>query len=220
MNKKRCRHCKEYFEADSGITVPLGFFCCIEHAKEHGLSKAIAKKKKDATAKHRADKKELRQVRANSKRLIDYEREAQSAINAYVRARDHGKPCPSCERLFVEIAGKESWKIGGAFDCGHYLSRGSKPQLRFNLLNMASQCKTCNAGAGRFSAKNATVSQIYRINLIKRIGLERVEWLENNNERSKKDTLCRKDYIEYLERIKRIFRKRARYYKKRRGIGY
>ena len=60
------------------------------------------------------------------------------------------------------------------------------------------------------SAKAATVGADYRINLIEKIGLEKVEYLENNN-----DLDLNKNDIEYLKRIKRIFNKRARSYEKR-----
>lgn len=46
------------------------------------------------------------------------------------------------------------------------------------------------------------------------------EWIENNNEKSKKETMCKPDYIEYLERMKKTFNKRARHYEKRRQKGF
>ena len=67
---------------------------------------------------------------------------------------------------------------GGQWDCGHYLSVGSHPELRFEELNAYKQCKSCNGGAGRYAGKNRTVSQQYRENLIQKIGVSLVEWLE------------------------------------------
>jgi isocitrate dehydrogenase kinase/phosphatase len=51
----------------------------------------------------------------------------------------------------------------------------------------------------------------YRIALVGKIGAERVSWLEYDND-------CRTFDIEYLKRVKRIFSRRARHYKKLRGI--
>lgn len=64
--------------------------------------------------------------------------------------------------------------IGGSFDAGHYRSTGSASHLRFDPDNCHAQRKQCNRyGAGR--------AVDYRIGLIARIGLERVEALEANN---------------------------------------
>ena len=40
--KKKCRHCKEYVLVETGVTVPLGFYCSKEHALEHQQAKAMA----------------------------------------------------------------------------------------------------------------------------------------------------------------------------------
>ena len=69
--------------------------------------------------------------------------------------------------------------------CGHYLSVGSHPELRYHDFNRNLQCTRCNGGAGKygqFNNKAKTVTQEYRENLIKKIGLENVEWLEGPHE--------------------------------------
>lgn len=63
---------------------------------------------------------------------------------------------------------------GGSRDAGHYRSRGAAGWLRFNEDNCHSQAKKCN----RYGSGRATE---YRVGLIARIGLERVEALEANN---------------------------------------
>jgi ribosomal protein L37AE/L43A len=104
---------------------------------------------------------------------------AQKAFNAYIRKRDEHLPCISCGRAHVEII------VGGNWDCGHYLTVGAHPELRFEELNAAKQCKRCNAGSARFSHKGRTVANEYRDSLIGRIGLENVLWLEGNHEPKK-----------------------------------
>lgn len=93
-------------------------------------------------------------------------KEAQASFNAYIRARDAGLPCISCGQH-----PKSTHLTGGSMDCGHYLSVGSSPALRFHEQNAHAQCKRCNRDrSGNHGG--------YRRGLIKRIGLHSVEWLE------------------------------------------
>lgn len=155
---------------------------------------AIAKREAKEKVERVANKKKLAGLRPASW----YMEKAQAAVNSYIRARDYGKPCISTGRVL-------NWnKPGGAVDAGHFRGRGSAPQLRFNLWNIHAQCANDN----RFPS--SAVSE-YRPRLIERIGLERVEALENDN-------APRKFTIEYLKRIAKIFRKRARMVKRRKGI--
>lgn len=129
---------------------------------------------KCAMQKVRADKKHEREnTKARKERIKtipDLIREAQTAFNAYIRARDAGKPCICCGRPLHDSAGL----CGAGYDAGHYRSTGSASHLRFVEDNVHAQRKDCNRyGAGR--------AVDYRIGLIARIGLERVEALETNN---------------------------------------
>lgn len=127
--------------------------------------------------------KKTRQLKASIKTRGDYTAEAQTSINRYVRQRDINLGCVSCKR-------------GGScqFHAGHFISIGANCSLRFNLLNINKQCAQCNKWRGGKPIP-------YRINLIKKIGLERVEWLEGPH-----DAL---NYsINDLKRIKRIFDKK------------
>ena len=85
--------------------------------------------------------------------------ELQAAFNAWIRARDAGSPCISCGTY------------QGEWHAGHYRSVGSEPSLRFEPDNVHLQCAPCNT---HLSGNPIP----YRANLIKKIGLERVEWLE------------------------------------------
>jgi hypothetical protein len=195
-SKKKCRHCKEYSLVESGITVPIGFFCSIAHAQLHGSaqsSKARASAEKKAKALHTKEQKAFRSQSMAAKESLktagDYIKEAQIAVNKYIRARDSGKPCISCGNLPAQ-------KFGGTMDAGHYRSRGAAGHLRFNTFNIHSQCVRCN----RYKSGNAVD---YRLELINRIGVNLVDRLEADNE-PKRFT------IDYLKRVKRIFNKRAR----------
>ena len=109
-------------------------------------------------------------------------KKAQPAFNAYIRERDYHLACISCGRENLEVNASEGWKVGGAWDCGHFLSIGSHEELRFEETNAHKQCKSCNGGSGNYTRKNHTVKQDYREKLIDRIGLDQVEWLEGPHE--------------------------------------
>jgi hypothetical protein len=112
--------------------------------------------------------------REKLKRIPDLIREAQTEFNAYIRARDRDKPCICCGQP-LELSA-----VGGGYDCGHYRSTGSASHLRFHEDNAHAQRKVCNRyGAGR--------AVDYRMGLIERIGLDRVEALEANNQVRKWD---------------------------------
>jgi hypothetical protein len=146
--------------------------CCREFVPARPMqsvcSPRCAKRKVDAAK--RAERQSVKARKEKLKRIPDLIREAQTAFNAFIRARDKGKPCICCGR-FPE----GSALTGGDWDCGHYRSTGSASHLRFHEDNAHRQLKVCNRhGAGR--------AVDYRIGLIARIGLARVEALEASNE--------------------------------------
>ena len=181
--KKKCRHCKIYNLVESGIKVPLGWFCSMACVVQHGKKAAVYASEK---RKRESDTK----LRATLKTASEWRIEAQSAFNAYVRHRDRQLSCISCDSM------GEHHGLGGYWDAGHYRSRGSSRHLSFDLWNVHKQCHRCN----RYLSGNVVD---YRIKLIKRIGLEKVEALENNNAIVKHD-------IKYLRRIKQIFKAKLR----------
>ncbi len=142
-----------------------------------------------AAQKAKAQRQERAETKAKLKTRSDWLKEAQAAWNSYVRARDLGLPCCSCGAMPEQ-------KFGGTMDCSHYRSRGSAPHLKFHLHNAAAACVKCN----RFLGGNIAA---LRVGLIERIGLEKVLAVEQNNEPRKFD-------IEYLDRIKKIFTKKAK----------
>ena len=186
-SKRKCKSCGNYIR--DFIVTPKGVFCSIDVAVKYSYQN----KSKGADIVRKEQKKKDAIRKEKLKTAGEYMKEAQAAVNKYIRARDRHKPCVSCGSM-------PSDKLGGSFDAGHYRSRGSASHLRFNLLNIHKQCVKCN----RFKSGNAVD---YRIELIKRIGLENIEKLESDN-KPKKFT------IEYLKRLKKIFNKRARFYLK------
>ena len=137
---------------------------------ECGTVVALAKvaKQKDATAK--AERKDRQEKLAKFKRKADHVADCQKAFNAWVRFRDRFEPCIDCGKH----ASADSL-TGGAYDAGHYLSRGSHPHLRFDERNVFKQLKGCNRPGG-------TTAASFRAGVVARIGLAAVEALEADQE--------------------------------------
>lgn len=91
------------------------------------------------------------------------EDKAQRAFNAYICERDAHLPCIDCSCLNAL-----QWHAG------HYKTRGAHPELAFEETNCHKQCATCNTDGFRGQAK-------YRKNLVKKIGIGAVEWLERDH---------------------------------------
>lgn len=131
--------------------------------------------------------KERRETKVKLEKLktrADWLKEAKIAIQRFRRLEELAKysGCMSCGRSQEEVAGTDGWKPGGAWDGGHFLSKGARPELSLEPLNIWLQCKSCNGGSGKYARKGYTVNAAFRLNLIERIGLEKVEWLEGQHE--------------------------------------
>lgn len=64
---------------------------------------------------------------------------AKKRFHEYVRCRDEGKPCASCDTI-LRVLGRP----GGDYDAGHFRSVGSSKHLEFDERNVFGQCKHCN----------------------------------------------------------------------------
>lgn len=124
-------------------------------------------------ARARREKKERKHWQERKRALKtnrELIKEAQALFNKFIRLRDKGRPCISCGRNPNDA----NLITGSRWDCGHYRSVGSCPELRFEELNAHKQCVSCN----QHKSGNAVE---YRLNLIARIGLDKVEWLEGKH---------------------------------------
>lgn len=201
--RRKCKVCGEKFTPQYDNIR----WCCPAHGAIYALELRAKQKVKEAAKRIKAEKeaekegRERRQkMRESFKTKSQWDKEAQSAFNRYIRIRDEGKECVSCGS---PLMGKSNYLTGSAIDASHYRSRGAASHLKFNVFNVHSACTRCN----RQLSGNAVE---YRIRLIERIGLERVERLESDNEPRRFD-------IPYLQRIKSIFTRKARALEKRRA---
>jgi len=134
-------------------------------------------------------RKELRAAKVKIKTRAQHMKEAQAAFNAWVRERDIGLPCVSCGRHH-----------NGQWHAGHYRTVGGNPELRFEPLNVWRQCAPCN------NHKSGDIVN-YRLELVKRIGADKVDWLEGPHEPQRYT-------IEQLRAIKAKYRAKTRELKK------
>ena len=121
----RCKNCKDKFE-------PIKFnqkFCfkpeCVREWIEYGKKK-LAKE----------DRKRIKDLKLKLKTAKDYTKDAQKVFNTFIRLRDEGKRCISCDQFLNSSKAK--------FDAGHYYSQGGHSSVRFDENNVFGQCVECN----------------------------------------------------------------------------
>ena len=152
----RCKNCKEKFEQvrfnQKYCLEPECVRVWVESEKAKQWKKTKQKAKQDLMT------------------LSDYLRLTQQIFNKYIRLRDKGNVCISCQK-----------KINGVEHASHFLSAGGHSIVRFHEDNVWTSCYKCNVMLSGNQVE-------YRKALIDKIGIERVEWLENNGSKEKKWT--------------------------------
>lgn len=175
----KCSNCRSNYTKTTSFQTWCSVDCAIKIANK--------KKEKQITesrrAVRRADKKKKDELKSKSK----WAKEAQDAVNLYIRLRDKGRPCISCDKPDNGSHQRHA---------SHYRSVGACSKLRFNTWNIHASCATCN------STLSGNLVE-YRIRLKDKIGSRRVKWLEEQNGLTRYD-------IDYLKRLKAVFNRRAR----------
>ena len=149
--------CGERFTPARQMQAACGPLCAQAFA-----ANASAKKAAKAAAD---DRRETRAKLEAMKKTGELRAEVQTAFNLFIRLRDKDKPCICCGKPLGDP------RYGGAYDAGHWLSRGSSPNLAFDERNVNAQRKGCNRPGGTTRAK-------FRAGMIVRWGLAVVEALE------------------------------------------
>ncbi len=171
----RCKHCKTTF-------TPKHFNQknCME--TDECVGAFLSDLTKANNTKWRKEKKERSE---RLKTRSEWMQDLQDVFNTFIRTRDKDKPCISCGTFT------------GKMNAGHYKSVGGSPELRFNELNVHKQCEYCNTHL------SANLIE-YRIGLVKRIGVDIVEFLERKDHAPLKLTVEEiKEQIKvYKEKIK------------------
>lgn len=165
IRKRKCAECGESFRPFSSMVKWCGPEC--------GAAVALAKLQKAKTKAAAEDRRQTRAQLEALKTIPQLKKEAQREFNRFIRARDRlaGHACISSGR---PLQWDTKGITGSAVDSGHYRSTGAADHLRFNEDN----CHAQTVHENRDRAGNAVA---YRLGLIARIGLARVEALEADN---------------------------------------
>lgn len=176
LNKRKCKNCSKEFQKESPLQSVCSITCGIERA--HELNKTKRKKEVDDKVKN---------MKESLMKRSDYIKLFQSVFNTFIRMRDADKPCISCGVFKCE-----------EFHAGHYIA-STYQYHRFNEFNVHKQCSKCNT-----HLRGNLIP--YRIELINRIGLAEVEYLENSRHMMLEITIpeLKEKIKEYKEKIKNI----------------
>lgn len=142
-----------------------------DDAAEKSAKSRAKKMAREQAARRAMERSQDRERKERLKSKSDLKKEAQAAINKYRRLSDlkAGYNCICCGKPF------EPSRPGGSVDAGHYLARGSHPNLSFVEMNINAQRKSCNMPGG-------TTAASFRVGMIERYGLAAVEALEADHE--------------------------------------
>lgn len=155
-----------------------------------GKRKAEEKRKKLEKAERIESNKRMkeRKERLKNENKQYWLKKAQDKVNKFIRLRYQGLPCIACG---------SDWKPN--FQASHYIPRGRSSYLRYHEDNIHSGCVKCNL----YESGNL---RLYRIGLIRKIGVDRTEWLEDNARHIKKWDIdeLKKIVKKYEQKIKSI----------------
>lgn len=119
IKHKKCKVCKNEFTP----TMPLASVCSYQCAIKHSNNLMTERKKT-----------EVKKAKEKLKTHSDHLKDLQIIFNTYIRERDKGKPCISCDKVL----------IGNDVNASHFYSVGAYPNLRFNEFNVSNSCIRCN----------------------------------------------------------------------------
>lgn len=178
LKPKRCKECKTFFTP----TRPLAMVCSVNCSIKYG--RRMDEKRKD---REWSIRKKILQEKTKTHK--DYLKELQTVFNAFIRERDAARSCVSCGATQVE-----EWHAG------HFIAT-TYQFLRFHEDNCWRQCSKCNT-----HLRGNPIP--YRIELLKRIGKERVEYLENQRHNTLKLSIPEiKEKISYYKEKVKEFKK-------------
>jgi hypothetical protein len=167
MKTRKCKYCKSVFLPITTLQKNCFEPDCVTEWINEVKAKNWQKRKANL-------KRELLTVQ-------DYVKLAQTVFNKYIRLRDAGNVCISCQKKPL----KEN--------AGHFYNANNHWNVRFNEMNVHLQCEHCNT----FLSGNLIY---YRENLINKIG--NTEFLKLEAESSK----TRKYTIEELKEIIKTYK--------------
>lgn len=166
MASRKCSVCKTKHDVSELSFSGIKCYCSPECGAKLAMMMLDKKKAEKNKAGRARDKKRLEILNDTAKYWIP---KAQAAFNKFIRLRDAKDACISCGNY------SSSNNHGGTYDCGHYRSVGSCPELRFEPLNAHKQCKKCN----NYLSGNVVE---YRLRLQKKLTPEQLAFVEGPHE--------------------------------------
>lgn len=167
---KFCKVCKKPFYPHNSLT-PICSYKCYE-----------------VWTSEKEVKKRVKEMKANLQTLSDLESIAKIAFQAWIRKRDDGKPCISCQTHSSPV-----------WDAGHFYPAGQYSGLIFDETNVHKQCRHCN------TFRHGSLIE-YRGGLILRYGEQYLKELEDKADRLRNKKWTRDELIaiakEYKSRMK------------------
>lgn len=179
IKPKNCAECGSVFMPKRVSTERV---CSLECAIAYGKSKVDKQNRK-------AWQKEKKVLMEKLKTQKDWLQDLQKVFNEYIRVSQKGSHCISCGNP-------------NPTDAGHYRSVGAHPELRFEEKNVNLQCRKCNGYWGGNLIE-------YRKGLVRKYGVEVVEWLEGPHDPVKLSIPDIKEKIEYYRKKIREMKKKA-----------
>lgn len=183
----RCKNCKEKFEQYQFNNK----FCKEIDCQTAKAMYLLEKNKLQIKKQWDQEKKEFKE---RDKSLPQVANDTQKVFNEYIRLRDEGCVCISCQ------------KPPKKKNAGHYHNANNHWNVRFNEDNVHLQCEHCNNSLSGNLIK-------YRKILIKKIGKKRFTALQSIAE------ITRKYSREELYEIKALYRKKLKALKEARKNG-
>lgn len=167
----RCKNCKDKFEP-----IRWNHKYCL---KDECIKAFVAE------VKEKAWKETKTRMKNDLKTTQDWLKEAQTIFNKYIRLRDMGLLCISCNTIPKKK------------NAGHYFSSGGHSNVRFDEDNVHLQCEHCNT----FLSGNLLN---YQIGIEKRIGAEKLIELQGKAHLEKRWT------VDELKEIIKKYKKKVR----------
>lgn len=171
IKQKKCRSCLGLFTPSLSTQIVCSPRCAYLYA-----SGKEEKKFKKETRR--------RKIEANQNDRKWWIEKAKTICHKYIRMRDADRSCVCCPDVFHS----SKW------DAGHYIPAGRCSALRFDERNIHKQrSRPCNKDmSGNLTA--------YRAELIKRIGIDTVEWLEGPQPNKKWTIDELKEIVSYYQK--------------------
>lgn len=177
----KCKICKQPFTKIRPLQPTCNEYNCKVAYATNVANKAIEREKKKQKKQWAEEKKVFKQ---KTKTQSDYLKDLQKLFNKYIRLRDKGRPCISCNATHYTVS------------CGHYFPSGKYKSVTFDEDNCHAQCwYNCN------SKLSGNLIE-YRVGLLKKIGLERLQKLEEKARQHKQWTIPELKELIQLYKIK------------------